>query len=112
MTLRIPVLLLLALAAVEARADCDRDADCKGGKVCVANKCVERKYCMRDKDCPGDQVCDRNACVSPGGAAPAPSTGGTYRGASREQEAARGAGMALLYTKNTWPQAIVDRPLV
>src|SRR5438067_2054047 len=89
MTLRIPVLLLLALAAVEARADCDRDADCKGGKVCVANKCVERKYCVRDKDCPGDQVCDRNACTSPGGTAPAPATGGTWRGSSREQLASQ-----------------------
>ena len=112
MTLRIPVLLLLALAAVEARADCDRDADCKGGKVCVANKCVERKYCVRDKDCPGDQVCDRNACTSPGGTAPAPATGGTWRGSSREQLASQNAGMALLYTKNTWPMNIVDRPLV
>jgi hypothetical protein len=29
-----------------------------------------------------------------------------------EQEAAAGAGMALQYTKNTWPMSIVDRPLV
>ncbi|MCA1826202.1 MAG: hypothetical protein ABR567_02250 [Myxococcales bacterium] len=109
--MKLSVLLLLALAAAEARADCDRDSDCKGGRVCVANKCVERKYCTRDKDCPGDEVCDRNSCVSGRGtAAPPAATGGTYR--SREQEAARNAGMALLYTKNTWPVAIVDRPLM
>ena len=94
MTLRIPVLLLLALAAVEARADCDRVADCKGGKVCVANKCVERKYCVRDKDCPGDQVCDRNACIAPrSGGTPAPA-GST--GATREQLASQNAGISTV----------------
>jgi hypothetical protein len=29
-----------------------------------------------------------------------------------EQEAAAGAGMALQYTKNTWPMSIIERPLV
>lgn len=110
MSVRMSLLvLLLAFAAGSARADCDRDADCKGGRACVANKCVERKYCARDKDCPGDQVCDRNSCIAPGGAA---FSGGGYGGASREQAAARDAGMALLYTKNTWPVSFADRPLM
>jgi hypothetical protein len=59
------------------------------------------KACKRDKDCPGDQVCERNACVQPGAA-----------NFSREQAASQNAGMALQYTKNTWPLSIVDRPLV
>jgi hypothetical protein len=31
---------------------------------------------------------------------------------SREQAAAKDAGMALLYTRNTWPESIADRPLM
>jgi hypothetical protein len=63
---------------------------------------AQTKVCKRDKDCPGDQVCERNACVQAGGA----------DNVSREQAASRNAGMALQYTKNTWPLSIVDRPLV
>src|SRR5207253_8379396 len=79
----------------------------------VANQCIERKYCMRDKDCPGDQVCDRNSCIAPHSyAAPGgPTTWGSAP-VSREQSAARDAGMALLYTKNTWPTSFADRPLM
>jgi hypothetical protein len=62
---------------------------------------AEPRECRRDKDCPGDQVCERNACVEPGRA-----------NVSREQAASQNAGMALQYTKNTWPTSIVDRPLV
>jgi hypothetical protein len=108
------------LLAAGARADCDRDSDCKGGRVCVANKCIERKYCVRDKDCPGDQVCDRNNCTAPNAAVlpvpdssrPSSGTGSTGWGTSREQAASLNAGMALQYTRNTWPLNIVDRPLV
>jgi hypothetical protein len=62
---------------------------------------AEPRSCRRDKDCPGDQVCERNACVQPGNP-----------NVSREQAAAKDAGMALLYTKNTWPESIADRPLM
>src|SRR3954471_2148617 len=51
--------------------------------------------CKRDSDCGSGKVCISNKCSS-----------------SREDEAAVGAGMALQYTKNTWPMSIVDRPLV
>src|SRR5947199_10583850 len=51
--------------------------------------------CKRDSDCASGKTCVANRCS-----------------ASREQEAAVGAGMALQYTKNTWPMSIVDRPLV
>ena len=110
MSLRMSLLLMLAFAAQSARADCSRDADCKGGRICVANSCTERKACALDRDCPGEQVCDRNSCVAP--ARPSPSSGGAFGGSSREQSAAKDAGMALLYTRNTWPENIVDRPLM
>ena len=51
--------------------------------------------CTRDSDCRTGNRCVANRCS-----------------ASREQEAAQGAGMALDYTKNTWPISLVDRPLV
>ena len=51
--------------------------------------------CRRDSDCRRGNICVANQCV-----------------ASREQSAAQDAGMALVYTKNTWPLSIVDRPLV
>lgn len=109
MSLRLS-LLLLAFAAQGAFADCYRDADCKNARVCVANKCVERKSCALDRDCPGDQVCERSSCVAPAG--PSAWSSGGYGGSSREQSAAKDAGMALLYTRNTWPENIVDRPLM
>src|SRR5260221_5323865 len=51
--------------------------------------------CKRDSDCASGKTCVANRCT-----------------VSREEEAAVGAGMALQYTKNTWPMSIVDRPLV
>lgn len=51
--------------------------------------------CKRDSDCGSGKTCIANKCS-----------------ASREDEAAVGAGMALQYTKNTWPMSLVDRPLV
>lgn len=51
--------------------------------------------CSRDSDCKTGNRCVANRCA-----------------ASREQEAAQGAGMALDYTRNTWPISLVDRPLV
>lgn len=104
------LLVLLGLVAGAARADCERDSDCKGGRICIANQCIEKKYCMRDRDCPGDQVCDRNTCIAPRVTTTMPSRG--YGGASREEEMARDAGLALVYTKNTWPVSIADRPLM
>jgi hypothetical protein len=84
-----------------------------------AHAADEKKSCSKDADCPGDQVCEKSRCVPPSGPppgwgsskpqAPAAATG---RGAVREDEAAQGAGMALQYTKNTWPLSIADRPLV
>ncbi len=52
--------------------------------------------CRHDYDCRSGNVCIADKCVAP----------------SREESAARNAGMALLYTRNTWPENIVDRPLM
>jgi hypothetical protein len=112
------ILLCAALLAGAARADCEKESDCKAGRACIAGKCVDRKSCFKDADCPGDQVCETSRCVAPSGP---PSGWGTKPSAPsapaaaapvHEQEAAAGAGMALQYTKNTWPLSIVDRPLV
>src|SRR3989442_75031 len=72
----------------------------------------ERKSCFKDADCPGDQVCESKRCVSPGTPQGWGSKPAAPAQAVHEQEAAAGAGMALQYTKNTWPMAIADRPLV
>jgi hypothetical protein len=107
-------LFLILCAAQASRADCQRDSDCKGGRACVAGKCVERRSCSKDADCPGDLVCEHSQCVGISGPPagwgkpakpPAPSR-------STAAAAAENAGMALLYTKETWPMSIVDRPLV
>jgi hypothetical protein len=110
------IFLMALLLAGAAWADCEKDSDCKGGRACVQGKCAERKSCFKDADCPGDQVCESSRCVAPSGPLPG---WGTSRPAAppaatrvHEQEAAAGAGMALQYTKNTWPLSIVDRPLV
>jgi hypothetical protein len=114
------IFLCALLISGAAWADCEKDSDCKSGRACVAGKCVDRKSCFKDADCPGDLVCESSQCVTPSGpppgwgsapkkAAPPAATGW---GTVREQEAAAGAGMALRYTKNTWPIAVVDRPLV
>jgi hypothetical protein len=108
------IFLCALLLAGAAWADCEKDSDCKGGRACVLGKCVDRKSCFKDADCPVDLVCESSRCVAP----PAPPSGWGTRPAApaaatvHEQEAAAGAGMALQYTKNTWPLSIVDRPLV
>ncbi|HEX9579002.1 MAG TPA: EB domain-containing protein [Myxococcales bacterium] len=109
------ILLCAALLAGAAWADCEKDSDCKAGRACVAGKCVDRKSCFKDADCPGDQVCETSRCVAPSGPPPGWGTKPSAPAAAapvHEQEAAAGAGMALQYTKNTWPLSIVDRPLV
>ncbi len=61
----------------------------------LSSAAVAADQCKRDSDCGSGKTCIANRCS-----------------ASREDEAALGAGMALQYTKNTWPMSIVDRPLV
>lgn len=121
--------LVLFLAGA-ARADCERDSDCKAGKVCQQNRCVAPVSCSRDSDCSGNQICDRNQCVQPKGSGfdqpPPPrkddwgrpkddrATGssGGWAATGDKAGAPRGTGMSLGYTAKTFPIALVDRPLV
>jgi hypothetical protein len=48
--------------AREARADCESDDDCKGGRVCQAGACGAG--CKLDKECPGDQTCKAGHCLA------------------------------------------------
>jgi hypothetical protein len=62
-----------------ASADCSRDTDCKGDRVCWKGVCQApaTKGCATDKDCPGSQVCDARVCkasVSEPAAATVPTT--------------------------------------
>jgi len=55
--------------------------------------------CKVDSDCASSELCDHNQCVGRGW------------GTAREM-AEQNAGMALGYTKHTWPLSVIDRPLV
>ena len=67
--------LLLAAAALllalPARADCDSDSQCKGGRVCQRGQCVypqpeERaapNSCRRNRDCNVDELCNDGVCL-------------------------------------------------
>lgn len=50
----------------EARADCTKDNECKGDRICVKGLCVDppnRGSCRVDTDCPGDEVCNAQRCT-------------------------------------------------
>lgn len=74
------VALLLANSFAVAWADtadgCSADSDCKGGRVCMANRCTTvdptTLACSRDKDCPGELICGADNRCAP--TDPAPTT--------------------------------------
>lgn len=61
------VAMLLAFAVTTSCGDkpklagCKTDKECKDGKVCAANKCVE---CNTDDQCPKGKHCSANACIA------------------------------------------------
>jgi hypothetical protein len=73
-------LLLVTAMASPARADCTKDTDCKGDRICDAGRCVAPKpqACSKDTDCAGSEVCDHDQCTdltsaaAPSVAAPVP----------------------------------------
>jgi hypothetical protein len=59
----------------QARADCTKDTECKGDRVCQKGRCVDAPAgpagrCSVDTDCPGNQVCTDGKCAA--SAAPPP----------------------------------------
>jgi hypothetical protein len=58
-------------------AQCTKDTDCKGDRICVDGKCVEsspqKPPCSRDIDCQGDSICDHGRCVASNAKSQAPS---------------------------------------
>jgi len=60
------VAALLAIAT-PASADCTKDTDCKGDRVCDAGVCRAPAVvasCRNDKDCAGALVCEQHVCVA------------------------------------------------
>jgi TPR repeat protein len=63
-------MLAMVLSAADVLAQCTKDVDCKGNRICVKGKCVAPGGCSKDTDCPGDQVCNKHRCVAPTAKAP------------------------------------------
>lgn len=62
------ILVAFSLVASSASAQCSKDTDCKGTRVCEKGECVEPATaagaCTRDVDCAGDDVCERGRCIT------------------------------------------------
>jgi hypothetical protein len=61
------VLLCLFLQGA-CLAQCTKDLDCKGNRICVNGVCTERpavQKCTKDAECPGDLICNNGICVRP-----------------------------------------------
>jgi hypothetical protein len=135
------LLVALAAAPPAAAAGCEGDGDCKAGRVCLSGKCAAKpKSCSKDSECPGDLVCEQTRCVLPpgdtGAATPAPARSSPATpqqsrttapqvmdlelpplvagpgAVSAQQPPAAGQGLRPVYTKETWPLSLIDRPLV
>lgn len=61
--------LLAALWALSGCAECEKDFDCPGTKICTGGAC-EVFVCREDRDCPPAQACRRNACKARGAVDP------------------------------------------
>ncbi len=57
---RIPDLLV-------SEDECQSDADCPAGGVCVGGECVLAPPCRDDSDCDADETCEGGRCVLQGG---------------------------------------------
>jgi hypothetical protein len=63
--------LVLTCAGNAAYAQCAKDTDCKGGRVCIEGRCSTPTPCQQDADCTGGLSCQNGLCL-PGAAAPPP----------------------------------------
>jgi hypothetical protein len=59
---------VIFIAVGQLAAQCVKDIDCKGDRICVEGKCQEPQKqnppCKKDIDCNGDSVCDKGRCVA------------------------------------------------
>ncbi len=67
-----PVAALLAFgacskddAAETPAAECVKDTDCSGSKLCVNGSCIAGE-CAKDDDCTGTEICVAAQCLEPG----------------------------------------------
>jgi hypothetical protein len=60
--------LMILWSCCQLMAQCSKDADCKGDRICVDGVCTAPPpvlRCSKDKDCPGDMICNNGVCVHP-----------------------------------------------
>ena len=60
--------ILIFSLSYQIMAQCSKDIECKGDRVCINGRCQEplkqKPPCTRDVDCQGDSVCDHGKCVA------------------------------------------------
>jgi len=74
---RLGALLVGLVASRVARADCTKDSECKGDRICEKGRCVDAPVarpagCRVDIDCRGEDICVERQCESPTPGAHAP----------------------------------------
>lgn len=66
----------ILIISTRLNAQCTKDIDCKGDRICVNGKCEEppkqKPPCTKDIDCQGDSVCDQGRCEGISTNKPAP----------------------------------------
>jgi hypothetical protein len=64
----INIFLFALIIANHCLAQCMKDFDCKGDRICVQGKCIDpptkRPPCTKDVDCRGDSTCENGRCVA------------------------------------------------
>lgn len=58
--------VVLVLVPAYAKAQCTKDTDCKGDRICTKGECQNPSPsgCTKDTDCPGEKICSNQACVN------------------------------------------------
>jgi hypothetical protein len=81
-------LIAISLFFHAGAAQCTKDIDCKGDRICISGKCVEPPVpekpssshspspCTKDTDCPGTQVCSNGVCSDESQAVSSPASPG------------------------------------
>ncbi|MDB4955811.1 MAG: hypothetical protein JWO36_3380 [Myxococcales bacterium] len=104
--------VILAATASPSDADCTKDTECKGDRVCDAGVCRAAPAlapavtsCHNDKDCAGDLVCDHSVCAADASAGSVAPTVPGVTVTSAVLVAAPPAGAQLGTTQTAMPPA-------